>query len=425
MVSPAGSGFGTLDTAPRLVFSSVVPGVTPWRILFLCDGFHANDRNFVVRSIRQFAEQWLSEAPFYGQGVSVQFWLRFAASTDAIITYDRLRNGTNVARTWYGFAFTSGVDNVRVAADIASSVAMLGIVEFDTVTVLLNSSQGWGGAGTTNFACSIYDYGVWAHELGHVHRPPPIAGLADEYWGTNIYNPAAGEPGSPNLTANYARPNKWDSFITAAAYPTKLSPNLVAEWTESMADGYKPGDVGGFEGGGTCGQGLLRPAVHCRMHDGADQPWCKVCANALRSNIVLPFSSQVLTQRIGDYSLSAAPGTIADRWMPPAASTSVPAASSIGNNYLLIPRDGWLRAIRIVAGTAMATDTLTLRPEINAVATGSVVALLPTVAALTTPLMIEVAGGSRLSTRITQSGVEGNASLFLHVQYLFEATGGF
>ncbi len=205
-------------------------------------------------------------------------------------------------------------------------------VPYDALILMVNSKR-YGGGGIYNSFC-VFTAGstehmyLLIHEFGH-----SFAGLADEYYASNVaYNefyPPGVEPAEPNITAlldpkklkwqdvvspGISIPTTWDkeTYETfSMAYQksrTELN-NKITGLTRAGADAGKiakleselealkqknrirtdkflaaeplAGKVGAFEGAGYTAKGLFRPMLNCIMFSAGVKPYCKVCQAAV------------------------------------------------------------------------------------------------------------------------------------------------
>ncbi len=219
----------------------------------------------------------------------------------------------------------------RALRDIAAHVP------YDALFIMINQKR-YGGGGIYNFYCTFttdnqwYEY-LFLHEFGHA-----FAGLADEYYTSDVaYNefyPRGIEPREPNITALLdPKALKWKDLVSpGAAVPTlwekdafdnndmayqKVRQDLNAKiaalkrggapaaailraeedseeksreharWVdEFLAASRFAGAVGAFEGAGYAARGLFRPAVDCLMFTKGAKPFCRVCERAVRRTIL-------------------------------------------------------------------------------------------------------------------------------------------
>jgi len=205
-------------------------------------------------------------------------------------------------------------------------------VPYDVVVIMVNHDR-YGGGGIYNLFCTFTTDNQWheylfLHEFGH-----SFAGLADEYYTSDVaYNdfyPRGVEPVEPNITALLDPANiKWKNLLSdhiviptpweKADYDSmdlawqKIRRQLntqIAGLKKSAApyaeikkvqDEYDSRDrahtreldvylqksrfkdvVGAFEGAGYAARGLYRPMLDCIMFSKGTKPYCKVCEQAI------------------------------------------------------------------------------------------------------------------------------------------------
>ncbi len=189
---------------------------------------------------------------------------------------------------------------------------------YDVVEILVNDAR-YGGGGifgshATAAAGSAWAEYLFVHEFGH-----HIAGLADEYYTSDVaYETGAAErvePWEPNVTAmKDPKRLKWADLVTPAApLPTpwekeafeKESRAFQAERKKLVFEGAPPeafdalfrrvqafdtkllsgmkysGSVGAFEGASYEAKGLYRPAADCIMFTRDEVGFCPVCRRAI------------------------------------------------------------------------------------------------------------------------------------------------
>jgi len=205
-------------------------------------------------------------------------------------------------------------------------------VPYVAVYIMVNSKR-YGGGGIYNLYCTFTADNQWheylfLHEFGH-----SFAGLADEYYTSDVaYNefyPNGIEPVEPNITALLNPPDiKWEKFISPGIeIPTRWEKNaydsMDYEWqnqrrklndaitelkrnkssnteVSNAEEEYNRKDkvhseevdkflksskywekVGVFEGAGYSSKGLYRPMLDCIMFSKGKKPFCRVCEEAI------------------------------------------------------------------------------------------------------------------------------------------------
>jgi hypothetical protein len=198
----------------------------------------------------------------------------------------------------------------------------------------------YGGGGIYNLFCTFTADNQWCeylflHEFGH-----SFAGLADEYYTSDVaYNdfyPRGVEPVEPNITALVNNELKWKNDSTPGIeVPTPWEKanydSLDLVWqakrrelnkriaelkrTNSPADEIRDTEekynrldkehnnetnaylekskfynkVGAFEGAGYASKGLFRPMLDCIMFSKGTKPFCKVCEQRIKE-VILHYS---------------------------------------------------------------------------------------------------------------------------------------
>jgi IgA Peptidase M64/Peptidase M64 N-terminus len=188
---------------------------------------------------------------------------------------------------------------------------------YDFLEILVNDAR-YGGGGIYNFqATASVDTGfseyVFVHEFGH-----HFAGLADEYYGSDVAYETGGEkpePWEPNVTAlKDPKALKWADLVEKATpLPTpwekdafeKQTRGIQVERRKLIASGAQPsalddlfrrqmaldskllstmawsGVVGAFEGAAYEAKGLYRPSADCIMFTRDPGGFCPVCRRAI------------------------------------------------------------------------------------------------------------------------------------------------
>lgn len=205
-------------------------------------------------------------------------------------------------------------------------------VPYDALFIMVNSKR-YGGGGIYNWCCTFTVDNQWhkylfLHEFGH-----SFAGLADEYFTSDVsyndfFKPTI-EPVEPNITALLDTTNiKWKIWISSGiALPSywekkeyeemdykwqderRVLNSKIAELKRSRAPKYEILEleeeynlkdkqhaekvdlflqktknyrkIGAFEGAGYLPKGLYRSMVDCIMFSKGDKPFCKVCEDAI------------------------------------------------------------------------------------------------------------------------------------------------
>lgn len=174
--------------------------------------------------------------------------------------------------------------------------------------IILANTENYGGGGIYNSYMMSSAHHVTArpvivHEFGH-----SFAGLADEYFYDDEYEPmypSDTEPWEPNITTLVDFGRKWQDMLpkglsipTSPEYATtadkpakqgskkakKKANQTAAANSQTAAIGNNPvyTKLGVYEGGGYQSKGVYRPTVDCRMKTNEAPVFCPVCDRAIR-----------------------------------------------------------------------------------------------------------------------------------------------
>lgn len=152
-----------------------------------------------------------------------------------------------------------------------------GLVPYDVIYILANSTQYGGGGIYNHYALTSSDgpnaLYVTVHEFGH-----SFAGLGDEYYYDHsdvldaMYD-IRKEPWEPNITSLVNFDIKWKDMLDKdVKIPTPVDAEKVK--------------TGVFEGGGYLSKGMYRPAITCRMKDNKANSFCEVCQKSVEKVIL-------------------------------------------------------------------------------------------------------------------------------------------
>jgi hypothetical protein len=323
-----------VDPADPFVDRSTPPSAGPlvelWKggdpagkvdVLILGDGYTAGERGKFERDARRLVDVLFATSPFNERRADFNVWGLCPPAAESGIS----RPSTGVWRrppagsTYDAFGserYVLTFDN-RAFRDLASQAP------YEFVEILVNG-QTYGGGGIFNLYATVAADSAWApyvfvHEFGH-----HFAGLADEYYTSDVaYEPAAGrvEPWEPNATAlldpgslkwkdlvtpGTPVPTPWDKdafeahsrevqkkrrALRAANRPEAEMDALFraqqAEETRLLAAGPHARAVGAFEGAMYEARGYYRPQADCIMFTRNPVPFCAVCRRALERIIDL------------------------------------------------------------------------------------------------------------------------------------------
>jgi hypothetical protein len=284
-------------------------------LLILGDGYTAAERGKFERDARRLTRTLFAHSPFKEREQDINVWglVPPAARSGVSRPSQGIYRRSPVGATYDAFdseRYILTFDN-KAFRDIAANAP------YDVVEILTNSAT-YGGGGIFNLFSTVAADSAWApyifvHEFGH-----HIAGLADEYYTSDVaYLPAADrvEPWEPNVTAlldpaalkwrdlvkpGTPLPTPWpkaefESYtkgiqerrrrIRAENRPEAEMDALfreeMAHDTQQLGTGSHAGIVGAFEGANYEAAGYFRPQADCIMFTRDNVPFCLVCQRAI------------------------------------------------------------------------------------------------------------------------------------------------
>jgi len=284
-------------------------------VLILGDGYTIAERGKFQRDAKKLSDTLLATEPFKSRRADINVWGLSPAAEESGVSRPSqgIYRRSPVGVTYDAFdteRYALTFEN-RAFRDIAANAP------YDVVEILMNSRP-YGGGGIFGLYSTVAADSVWApyvfvHEFGH-----HIAGLADEYYTSDVaYLPATDrvEPWEPNATA-LLDPNalKWKDLVAAGtALPTpwpkeeferhtkdaqdqrktiRANNRPEAEMDALMLDqekfdtsllneGPHAHAVGAFEGANYETRGYYRPQADCIMFTRDNVPFCLVCRRAI------------------------------------------------------------------------------------------------------------------------------------------------
>jgi hypothetical protein len=287
-------------------------------LLIIGDGYTSAQRSKFERDAERLVKVLFALSPFRERERDINVWGLCPPSAESGISRpsQHIFRRTPVSTTYDAFdseRYILTFDN-RAFRDIAAQAP------YDVVEILTNSAT-YGGGGIFGLFSTVAADSMWApyifvHEFGH-----HLAGLADEYYTSDVaYLPPAEriEPWEPNVTAmlnpgtlkwkdlvtvGTALPTPWpkEAFeaysrqvqerrraIRAANRPEKEIDALFTEELlhESQLLRASPDAlrVGAFEGANYEARGYYRPQVDCIMFTrNVAGGFCAVCRRAIRT----------------------------------------------------------------------------------------------------------------------------------------------
>jgi hypothetical protein len=290
-------------------------------LLILGDGYTAGERGKFERDAKRLVAVLFATSPFKERENDINVWGLSPASTDSGISRpsDHVYKRTAIGATYDTFDSERYVltQENRAFRDIAANAP------YDVVEILTNSEK-YGGGGIYNLYSTVAADSLWAsyifvHEFGH-----HLAGLADEYYTSDVaYLPPAEkvEPWEPNVTALLDPLKlKWRDLVAPGTplptpWPKEAFENRQKEDQErrrALRAAHRPeqemnalfseerardtallngpalkGRVGAYEGANYEAKGYYRPQSDCIMFTRDAVGFCAVCRRALDETLDL------------------------------------------------------------------------------------------------------------------------------------------
>jgi hypothetical protein len=290
-------------------------------ILFVGDGYTVQEREKFERDARRMATVLLATAPFRERQRDINVWGLVPGAVESGVSRpsQQVHRRPPLGTTYDAFGterYILTFEN-RVLRDVASNAP------YEVLEILVNETA-YGGGGIFGQYGTVAVDSAWAayllvHEFGH-----HVAGLADEYYSSDVaYLPAAErlEPWEPNATALLDPGTlKWRDLVAPGTpLPTpwpraefelytkqaqaKRQERRAAAASEEELDalcreqqafemallGSSPhaGKVGAFEGANYEAHGYFRPEIDCIMFSRNKASFCEVCRRAIEAIINL------------------------------------------------------------------------------------------------------------------------------------------
>ena len=289
-------------------------------LLVLGDGYTAAERGKFEKDARRFADTLFATSPFREHRSDFNVWGLCPPAAESGISRPStgVHHRTPLGTTYDTFdseRYVLTTDN-HALRDVAS------YAPYEFIEILVNNDT-YGGGGIFNLYATLAADSDWAaylgvHEFGH-----HFAGLADEYYTSDVAYQGPEkrvEPWEPNVTAlldpeklkwkdlvaaDTPIPTPWqkDSFetysraiqvrrreIRASRKPESEMNKLFHEEKQHeeallSADKYAS-KVGAFEGANYQAKGYYRPQVNCIMFT-RDDKFCSVCRRAIERIIAM------------------------------------------------------------------------------------------------------------------------------------------
>jgi IgA Peptidase M64/Peptidase M64 N-terminus len=290
-------------------------------LLVLGDGYTAAERPKFERDAKRLLAVFFATSPFKERENDINVWGLVPASTDSGISrpsdhiYKRSALGTSYD-TFDSERYVLTPEN-RTLRDLAANAP------YEAIEIITNSKT-YGGGGIYNLYSTVAADSEWApyifiHEFGH-----HLAGLADEYYTSDVaYLPPAQkvEPWEPNVTALLDPAKlKWRDLVTPGTpIPTPWPKEELEKFQQdsqaqrrALRAAHKPesemdalfnreltrmtallnspalkGKVGAYEGANYEAKGYYRPQTDCIMFTRDNVGFCAVCRRALQETLDL------------------------------------------------------------------------------------------------------------------------------------------
>ena len=283
-------------------------------LLVLGDGYTAAERGKFEKDAHRFTDALFSTSPFREHQKDFNVWGLCPAAEESGVS----RPSTGIyRRSPVGAAYdTFGSERYVMTTENRTMRDVASFAPYEFIEILVNG-QTYGGGGIFNLYATVAIDSQWAgyvgvHEFGH-----HFAGLADEYYTSDVaYLPPGNktEPWEPNVTALLDPVNlKWKDLVAAGTpIPTpwdkedfdrferdiqrqrkelRAAGRPEAEMNElfrkerekedaMFGSGKYSGKVGAFEGANYQAQGYYRPEVDCIMFTRSKM-FCAVCRRAI------------------------------------------------------------------------------------------------------------------------------------------------
>jgi len=243
-------------------------------IALIAEGYTMSEQAKFIQDAEKIAEYLLKCKPFLDFREKINIWAVFAPSDESGVTDPSENQQKN---TVLGCNFsTFGTDRYLMTDQHFTLRNIAAGAPYDHLIIIVNSDK-YGGGGIYNFyaTCTSDNSAtnfLVIHEFGH-----SFAGLADEYWTSDVsvndyYNPST-EPVEPNITTLVDFQSKWKDLVDEnTPIPTPNERNFK-------------NIVGVFEGGGYSEKGIYRPYLDCTMKSVKYNSFCPVCRQAIEQAI--------------------------------------------------------------------------------------------------------------------------------------------
>ena len=289
-------------------------------LLLLGDGYTAAERSKFEKDAKRFIEVLFATSPFREHRSDFNVWGLCPAAEESGIS----RPSTGIyRRSPAGATYdTFGTERYVLTTENRALRDIASYAPYEFIEILVNSATYGGGGIFNQYSIAAID-NLWSgyvgvHEFGH-----QFAGLADEYYTSDVAYIAPEkktEPWEPNVTAlldpanlkwkdlvapDTPVPTPWDKEefdrferdiqkqrkeLRAAGKPEAEIEQLFKKEREKedvmLATQKYTGKVGAFEGANYESRGYYRPEVDCIMFT-RHQKFCAVCRRAIEKVIAM------------------------------------------------------------------------------------------------------------------------------------------
>lgn len=289
-------------------------------LLILGDGYTARERSKFEKDARRLTNILFNTEPFKSRRTDFNVWAICPASAESGISRPSsgIHHQSAIGATYDAF----GLERYILTFDNKAFRNIAAWAPYELVEILVNNNT-YGGGGIFNLYSTVAADSLWApyifvHEFGH-----HLAGLADEYYTSDVaYNPPAEkiEPWEPNATA-LLDPSmlKWKDLVSPGTpVPTPWDKEGFEKYSREVqnkrrvlrkenrpeteidvlfneekahedqmfAEEKYARKVGAFEGANYQAKGYYRPQANCIMFTRTDF-FCRVCQEAIKTIIDL------------------------------------------------------------------------------------------------------------------------------------------
>src|SRR6266540_767888 len=307
---------------PLLAIENHGPPAEKADLLILGDGYTAAERGKFEKDARRLADILFSVSPFKERRSDFNVWGLCPPAEESGISRPStgVHRRSRVGATYDAF----GSERYVLTFENRSLRDVACFAPYEFIEILTNSKT-YGGGGIFNLystvaADSLWSPYVFVHEFGH-----HFAGLADEYYTSEVAYEAAPaervEPWEPNVTALHdPKELKWKDLVSpgtpvptpwnkeafeahsrafqekrkkirAEHRPEEIMDALFLEQkkeeTRIFAAEKYAGRVGAFEGAMYEAKAYYRPQLDCIMFSRDDVPFCAACRRAIERIISL------------------------------------------------------------------------------------------------------------------------------------------